>query len=269
MGSSVAQVDRKGAVPSAREVKLAEVPPRMPASLSICPNGTNKYSGWGGLCSETRFTSQPLKKPECKTLSFYSLNSQHCQAVATNLRVFLSGQDRFICFLQEPFVRKGKVHSILWGTESNARGEALEIYLFTHSLKLENVGCRPTFVARGTQTCIDVTISPNLSPLMIEGWEVSKAITMSDHRRIEFYLSLKSKPKRIDAPLGAVNWDDFTKTLRGIKVTYPKFITKRWIDVMAAKLEADIKKALHAACPVRRGKHKVNRPVHWSKVVEQ
>ncbi len=159
-------------------------------------------------------------------------------------------------------------HSILWGTESNATGEALENYLFTHSLKFKNVGCCPTFVARGTQTCIGVTISLNLSPLMIEGWEVSKMITMSDHRRIKFYLSLNSKPKRIDAPLGAVSWDEFTNALRGIKVTYPKFSTKRWIDVLAAKLEADIKKALHAACPVHRGKRNVNRPVYWSKAVE-
>ncbi len=159
--------------------------------------------------------------------------------------------------------------SIMWGTESNARGEALENYLFTHSLKLENVGYCPTFVARGTQTCINVTISLNLSPLMIEGWEVSKAATMSNGRRIEFYLLLSIKPKKTDVSLGAVKWDEFTNLLRGIKVISPRFITKRWIDVFAAKLEADINKALRVACPLCRGKHKVNRLVYWSKAVEQ
>ena len=93
-------------------------------------------------------------------------------------------------------------HSILWGTESNARGEALENYLFTHFLKLENVGCCPTFVARGTQMCIGVTISLNLSPLMIEGWEVSKATTMSDHRRIKFCLLLNSNQRELMPLLG-------------------------------------------------------------------
>ncbi len=159
-------------------------------------------------------------------------------------------------------------HSVLWGTESNARGEAHENYLFTHSLELENVGYCPTIVARGTQMCINVTISLNLTPLMIDGWEVSKVATMSDHRRIDFYLSLNIKLKKTDVSLGAIKWDEFTIALRGIKVIYPRFITKRWIDVFAAKLEADINKALCMVCPLHRGKCKVNRSVYWSKVVE-
>ncbi len=57
-------------------------------------------------------------------------------------------------------------HSILWGNESNPCGELIENYFFSHSLVIENVGRAPTFITRGLQTCIDVTLSLNLSPIL-------------------------------------------------------------------------------------------------------
>ena len=197
--------------------------------------------------------SNHLKKDEYKDFFFYSLNSQHCQAAMANLRKLLSNRDSFCLFLQEPYLRKGRVaefqglspvfaegtnpraamvcardmdiwfcpeysgrdictslwvtgttsdynnndlriylvsmhlditarmeeifpqgwkelvtyctrtniplvdtnaHSVLWGNESNPRGELIENYVFSHSLVIENVGGVHTFIARGVQTCM-------------------------------------------------------------------------------------------------------------------
>ncbi len=35
-------------------------------------------------------------------------------------------------------------------------------YIISHNLTIENVGLVPTFITRGTQTCIDITVSLNL-----------------------------------------------------------------------------------------------------------
>ncbi len=52
--------------------------------------------------------SNHLKKAEYKDFFFYSLDSQHCQAAAANLRELLSKRDRVCLFLQEPYLRRGR-----------------------------------------------------------------------------------------------------------------------------------------------------------------
>ncbi len=80
---------------------------------------------------------------------------------------------------------------------------------FSHSLVVENVGCVPTFSAKGADTCIDVMLSLNL-PSPLEGWRVSEEATLSDHDCIVFSLGLGPHSYAEAVPsLVKANWDKF------------------------------------------------------------
>ena len=160
------------------------------------------------------------------------------------------------------------MRSVLWGNESNPRGELIENYVFSHSLVIENVGRVPTFIARGAQTCIDVTLSLNLSPYSIEGWKVSSDATFSDHRRVDFSMTLKTDIIGATPNLAQANWQRFREFLNRKQFKDPNFITKRWLDSAVLKLEKYIQKALKIACPMRRGPKKLKRPFYWQGEVE-
>ena len=84
-------------------------------------------------------------------------------------------------------------HSVLFGEESNSRGEALEEFIIKHSLIVENVGTEPTFeTMRKTgpiQTTIDVTLSRGL-PSTVVDWKVHREYNGSDHNTITFGLGV-------------------------------------------------------------------------------
>ena len=80
-------------------------------------------------------------------------------------------------------------HSVLFGPESNSRGEQLEEFIIDNGLAVENIGNTPTFQAT-RQSCeiathIDVTLSKGLGSL-IKNWEVNTNFNGSDHNTIEF-----------------------------------------------------------------------------------
>ena len=52
-------------------------------------------------------------------------------------------------------------HSVLWGNETNSRGEWLEEFILDSNLTVENQGLKPTFIARQTSTIIDITLTLN------------------------------------------------------------------------------------------------------------
>ena len=53
-------------------------------------------------------------------------------------------------------------HSVLWGKETNNRGQILEELILNYELYLENIGRAPTFWARDTSTVIDITLTLNV-----------------------------------------------------------------------------------------------------------
>ena len=77
-------------------------------------------------------------------------------------------------------------HSTLWGRQTNSRGEEMEEYLARHNLDVFNVGLKPTFIGRGTNTCIDITLGNNIK---VVNWRVSDQITSSDHLPILFEIA--------------------------------------------------------------------------------
>ena len=58
-------------------------------------------------------------------------------------------------------------HSVLFGSETNKRGELLEEFILQNGLQVKNCGDLPTFEAHRVNkeiaTCVDVTMSRNLS----------------------------------------------------------------------------------------------------------
>ncbi len=95
------------------------------------------------------------------------------------------------------------------GEETNPRGEVIENFIFSHSLVVENMGCVPTFSARGADTCIDVTLLLNL-PSSPERRRVSDEATLPDHKCISFCLGLCLNSYTEAVPnLAKANWDKF------------------------------------------------------------
>ena len=78
-------------------------------------------------------------------------------------------------------------HSPMWGSaESNPRGNMAEEFVFRYGLTICNKGCRPTFVAQGSETIIDVTLCSGNMVGNIKRWRVDPEDHMSDHKRITF-----------------------------------------------------------------------------------
>ena len=72
----------------------------------------------------------------------------------------------------------------------------MEDLMATHGLDLANAGYEPTFVARGTQSTIDITLLLNTT---VENWKVTDEVSMSDHRPIHFSLNM-AKPTTAEIP---------------------------------------------------------------------
>ena len=76
-------------------------------------------------------------------------------------------------------------HSVIYGLETNSRGEKLEEFLADTGLEVENVGKEPTYESRGNSTRIDITLTKDLRYDII-GWEVDRRYNASDHNTIKF-----------------------------------------------------------------------------------
>ena len=97
-------------------------------------------------------------------------------------------------------------HSVLWGNETNNRGEWLEELILDSNLTVENKGTKPTFIARQTSTTIDITLTLNIE---LNNWKVTDEVTFSDHAIIRFNLNL-TEPKAIKTRnLNKIDWFQF------------------------------------------------------------
>ena len=83
-------------------------------------------------------------------------------------------------------------HHISWGsTDVNIRGDNLLDFIMSSNIHICNRGTQPTFVNIIREQVIDITLaSTNIIDDILE-WKVSKDITFSDHKRIEFFLRTK------------------------------------------------------------------------------
>ena len=131
-------------------------------------------------------------------------------------------------------------HSVMWGSnETNTRGEILENFIMQYNITVLNIGKEPTFESSRFSTIIDITLKIG-DDVRIHSWRVNKEYCFSDHKRIEFDISLDlGKIPTVKK----VNWGKFHSLLRLKDVGY-FFWTNKSIEAEAANLEASINDAL-------------------------
>ena len=80
-------------------------------------------------------------------------------------------------------------HSVLYGNQTNKRGEDIEEFIISNALSVENLGLKPTFEAMRAggmvRSIIDVTLSRGLRNL-VQNWHVDSDFNGSDHNTILF-----------------------------------------------------------------------------------
>ena len=80
-------------------------------------------------------------------------------------------------------------HSELWGSDSsNKRGEDFEDLIATRSLAVHNIGSAPTFIGRGTETIIDVTLSSADIEDKISNWRVRPDRSVRSHSPVGYFV---------------------------------------------------------------------------------
>ncbi|MCP3663266.1 MAG: reverse transcriptase-like protein [Gammaproteobacteria bacterium] len=157
-------------------------------------------------------------------------------------------------------------NAALWGsTDTNKRGEDLELFLTSTHLDVLNRGRIGTFHDHRREEVIDITICTNSFSPNIFDWRVDLEESMSDHRHILFEI-------RANAPLPTY----YRSTKQTDWVLYKKRLGELFVesevDSLPCRTEAEIErkvgamhevmsKAFHEACPLKRVRSK--RSVPW------
>ena len=140
-------------------------------------------------------------------------------------------------------------HSDLYGRQTNKRGEAVEDFIMSNNLKIENVGLIPTFESSAGSSIIDITLTLNL-PLSITGWAVEREYNGSDHNTIVFSMGREKIVDEPHRPWGKADWMLFRNNLKTETFNVPEFLTDKKLDRLVEALYKKIEKALDAACPL-------------------
>ena len=141
-------------------------------------------------------------------------------------------------------------HSTLWGRQTNSRGEELEEYLARHNLDVFNVGRKPTFIGRGTNTCIDITLGNNIK---VVNWRVSDQITSSDHLPILFEIA-DIDSDRIGETLNfdRTDWGRVNSLISANIFNVPDIVDPDWLDSRVSDLGELIEYAIRRFTPIRK-----------------
>ncbi|XP_072392212.1 uncharacterized protein [Diabrotica undecimpunctata] len=83
-------------------------------------------------------------------------------------------------------------HHLGWGSrDNNARGKSLYDYIIIKDLYILNKGTETTFINVRSQTVIDIILATAEISNQIQNWQVLDDISMSDHRRLTYNISLE------------------------------------------------------------------------------
>ena len=153
-------------------------------------------------------------------------------------------------------------HSPMWGcNETNKRGEMMEDFIMDHNLQVCNRGNKATFVARGAETIIDVTLCTSNSVNRVINWEVKDPLHFTDHRRVVFYLVMERQQTKKGWNLKDTDWEKF-RHLMGPKdknLRSHRFWTPDTVDYELKLFYSDVNDALSKVCKkVRAGRSATN-----------
>ena len=76
----------------------------------------------------------------------------------------------------------------------NKRGEALVDLIFSKNLTIINNGTQPTFITCRAASTIDVTLATGETANLVRNWRVHPDDFSSDHRLIEFGITISAQP---------------------------------------------------------------------------
>jgi len=98
-------------------------------------------------------------------------------------------------------------HHTQWGsTNTSERGELLYDYLLQSNLFICNNGNDPTFITRNRRKVLDITLISDTQFNQLEAWKVGIERSFSDHRYIEFTITLDCPPAENITNLRLTNW---------------------------------------------------------------
>jgi hypothetical protein len=158
-------------------------------------------------------------------------------------------------------------HSHLWGcATNNARGDIMEEHIFAHGLTIHNVGNQPTFASKIGKSIIDVTMSMNIGDeeVQLSHWRIDPRASLSDHRCLEFQLSLGERPPVTGRCILRADWGIFRSKLEASIWNQPKLWSWDVIEEEALSFQTEVEEALEAACPTKIIKPKKINVYWWS-----
>jgi ribonuclease HI len=141
-------------------------------------------------------------------------------------------------------------HSKLWmSRDNNSRGRALTDYIIENNLKVENIGCVPTFECSTGKSIIDLTLTRGLK-LKIEDWKVCRSDNHSDHNTIKFQLCDEIIELPSVRPWDRMDWSKFKVAISGTEIKLPEFINYGVVDNLTNQVYTGIEAALDKVCPL-------------------
>ena len=152
-------------------------------------------------------------------------------------------------------------HSVLYGNNTNRRGEDFETFIVRQGFFVENIGIFPTFETfrggRWLSSNVDVTLSRGTR---VVDWNIDRSYNGSDHNSVRFKLDLEPQQVKEVRPWSRAKWKTFSDKLN-IDYVIPETVTIKKIDKMVDFMYASINEALDLACP----KHEVVPKIktHW------
>jgi len=104
-------------------------------------------------------------------------------------------------------------HTQLGSTNTNERGELLYDYLLQSNLFICNIDNDQTFITRNRREVLDITLISDPLLNQLEAWKVGIEHSFSDHRYIEYPITLDCPPTENITYLRLTNWGYYKNLL--------------------------------------------------------
>ena len=139
-------------------------------------------------------------------------------------------------------------HSVIYGLETNSRGEKLEEFLAETGIEVENVGKEPTYESRGNSTRIDITLTRGLKCEVLD-WEVDRRYNGSDHNTITFKIGRDKIILPKTWKWHKADWEKFSESLLNYKTTLSNLIKDEDCEKELTSMYRHINSAMKKSIP--------------------
>lgn len=113
-------------------------------------------------------------------------------------------------------------HHVVWGsTDTNDRGRDLLEYIAGTDLEILNRGNKPTFQTKNRREVLDVTLCSGGLVGRVRGWKVSEEESLSDHKQLIFWLTLRKPEVQLRRNPRRTDWGAFKEELQGRFEDFP------------------------------------------------